>query len=384
MNGRAGFSKVAFVTSMAGEPWGGSEELWSLTALRLRSMGHSVAASVFEWPSRPSQVTELITAGVGVAFRTRTKNLAGRLLERSIQRISPSPLDHESMAWLQKSAPDLLVLSQGGPWEGISWMQACRDLGIRYCAIIHSNSEAWWPADERRDGILTGYGSAERVFFVSNANKRLMEMECGVRFENGEVVINPWKVDAVDALPWPGDDGTTRIACVGRVDPKAKGQDLLLRVMAMSKWRERSLHVNIYGRGPCERSLVALQEMLDVRNVTFAGHVSDVRRIWGENHALILPSRYEGLPLVIVEAMLCGRPVITTDVAGNVEYLEEGVTGFIAGAPTSALLDDALERAWAKRLEWEAMGTAARQHMHTALPADPVGIFSRRLLELVP
>lgn len=375
--------KVVFVSTMAGSPWGGSEELWSQTAMRLLNMGHAVGASVYEWPSRPAPVAELVSAGADVEFRPRKRPMLGRLIAKCRQRLTPSPVDHGSMAWLKKQSPDLVVISQGGPWDGLPWMTACRKLGLRYCPIIHANSEIWWPLDEWRDGILSGFPGAERVFFVSQANKRLFELQCGIRIPNGEVVINPWMVDAAEAVPWPDGGGVTRIACVGRVDPQAKGQDLLLQVLAMPKWRERPIHLNIYGGGPCEQALRALQQMLDLRNVTFAGHVSDVRRIWAENHALILPSRFEGLPLVIVEAMLCGRPVITTDIAGNAEYLRDGVTGFVAEAPTPRHVDEALERAWSKRADWREMGAGARQDMLAALPADPIETFTRRLLDLV-
>ena len=59
--------------------------------------------------------------------------------------------------------------------------------------------------------------------------------------------------------------------------------------------------------------------MLQLKNVHFRGHVNDIRAIWEQNHLLVLPSRYEGLPLALVEAMWCGRPAVVTDVGGNAE-----------------------------------------------------------------
>ena len=188
-------------------------------------------------------------------------------------------------------------------------------------------------------------------------------------------------VDAKEELAWP-DDAVFRLACVGRLSPKAKGQDLLLQVLAMPKWRERNIHLNFYGGGPCAEALSRMAKMLEVKNVSFVGHVAGVRKIWEENHALVLPSRYEGLPMAIIEALLCGRPVITTRVAGNAEYLKEGVTGFVAEAPTVPLVDDALERAWQKRADWRTMGASARSELLATLPDDPIATFSARLLEL--
>lgn len=373
--------KIAFVSTMAGGPWGGSEELWSRTASHLRKAGLAVCMSVYGWPQRPAQVQALLDQGVEADFRPLNLPVAKRLLEKLLKRRKPTPIPRASLAWLENQRPDLVVISQGGPWDGLGWMRACRSLGLKYCPIIHANSEIWWPVDVWRDDIVGGLPAAAKVFFVSKANRRLMELQCGFLLDNAEIVINPCNVDVDRAVPWP-DESLTRIACVGRVDPQAKGQDLLLQVLAMPKWRDRPVELNIYGGGPCLKSLEAMKEMSGLENVRFAGHESDVRKIWSLNHALVLPSRFEGLPLVIVEAMLCGRPVITTDIAGNAEYLEEGATGFIAHAPTAALLDDAMERAWSKRQDWKAIGLAARESIVTRLPKDPIETFAKRLLEI--
>lgn len=209
-----------------------------------------------------------------------------------------------------------------------------------------------------------------------------MDLQCGFRLDNAEVIANPWLGDTSVPVPWPVGE-PARLACVGRLDPRAKGQDILLQLMAMPKWRSRSVQLRLYGGGPCAKTLNRLKEWWDLGNVEFAGHVADVRMIWAACHALVLPSRFEGLPLVIVEAMLCGRPVITTDVGGNAQYIRDGVTGFVAAAPTVHLFDEALERAWGRRAEWSAIGKDARRALLEALPPDPTALFADRLNELI-
>ncbi|MBE0540488.1 MAG: glycosyltransferase [Verrucomicrobia bacterium] len=174
-----------------------------------------------------------------------------------------------------------------------------------------------------------------------------------------------------------------RLACVGRLEPVAKGQDLILRLLAIEPWRSRRITVSFFGRGDCEEGVRRLAEKLGVsRQVEFFGHMDDIRALWASHHALLLPSRFEGLPLTIVEAMLCGRPVIVTDVAGNAEFVTEGVTGFIAEAPTVNHLSAAMERAWEQRRNWERIGQAAAAAIRQFMPEDPAGVFARRLLEL--
>ena len=96
---------------------------------------------------------------------------------------------------------------------------------------------------------------------------------------------------------------------------------------------------------------------------------------------LVLPSRAEGLPLALVEAMLCARPAVVTDVGGNAELCVDGETGFVAAAPAVSLLEQTLERAWNHRHEWQSMGTAARTRAERLIPIDPIGDFCREILK---
>lgn len=374
---------VAFVSTMSGTRWGGSEELWHGTAMRMLRDGHQVGASVYQWPESPRQIGELREAGCRMDFRPLKKSLQRRVVEKVLRRGNSAGIPDESLRWLKEMAPDLVLISQGFPLEGIAWMLACRKLGIRYASVIQAAGEIWWPPDDMLDDLRSAYSGAAGLYFVSKANRALMETQCGMRFENASVVSNPWNVDVSDCMPWPPDTGMFELAFVGRMDPRAKGQDLLLDVLAMDKWRARPLRVNFYGSGPCEGSIRRLAAMLELGNVRFHGQVSDIESIWGNNQALVLPSRFEGLPLVIVEAMLCGRMIITTDVAGNTEYLTDGVNGFVAAAPARMPLDQAMERAWSARGEWKTMGESARKAALASVPADPIGKFADELFSLV-
>ena len=82
----------------------------------------------------------------------------------------------------------------------------------------------------------------------------------------------------------------------------------MLRILARPEWRERPVELNLFGEGPYEQSLRRLCRMLELNNVHFRGHVNNVRAIWEQNHLLVQPSRYEGVPITVIEAMLCGRP----------------------------------------------------------------------------
>ena len=89
------------------------------------------------------------------------------------------------------------------------------------------------------------------------------------------------------------------------------------------------------------------------------------------------------MPLTLVEAMLCGRPCIATDVGGTSELIRDGINGFLAKAPTVELLDEAMNRAWDNRSRLKEMGETAAADSRKFASADPVADFVRELKGLV-
>jgi glycosyltransferase involved in cell wall biosynthesis len=372
--------RFVFISSMCGYPWGGSEELWSQAALRLQSSGHKVAASVVWWPQLSPKVMAL--AGKGIELYSAKPLGRLPLAVRAWKKI-PSWLGQtpKEFGWLRRQKPDLVVISQGRNDDGLAWMDFCRGAGLSYAAVVQANFEQWWPGDTLRGEMAVAYGSAKQVYCVSRHNLELLEQQIGESLPHAKVVWNPFNVP--DAIPpeWPNANGVWKLACVARLEPAAKGQDLLLRVLAQPRWRERAVELNLYGAGPWEQGLKRLAGYLQTNNVHFRGHVAKVRKIWEENHLLALPSRYEGLPLALVEAMLCARAAIVTDAGGNAEVCVDGETGFVATAPAVRLIGETLERAWNHRDQWQIMGQAARRRAEQLIPKDPVSDFCSSLVE---
>jgi glycosyltransferase involved in cell wall biosynthesis len=372
--------KVLFVSTMAGTPWGGSEELWSQTALRLSEQGISVAASVHGWPQPDKRLLDLSKHGIVV--KPRPKRTLFSDARRSLSAKPQIVLDVGKA--FGDFSPDLVVISDGSPLPPIELVELCIEKRWPFAAIMHTNFEGFWPTDELGARYRKAFPLARRCFFVSKANQVLEEKLLGYDLDNAEVVWNPITIDLEALIPWPSPaNGVLRLACVGRLQPLQKGQDILLEALALRRWADRQWRLTLYGEGPQRDALERLTRKLNLSDrVVFAGHCPIVQ-VWRENHALVLPSRYEGLPLTIIEAMLCGRPVLATDVAGNPEVIEDGVTGFLAEAPVVACVDRALERVWAARDGLEEMGKAAAASVRRLLPKDPVGIFAEKLKSLM-
>jgi glycosyltransferase involved in cell wall biosynthesis len=380
--------KFAFISTMDGWPWGGSEELWSQAATRLKYAGHDVQASVEYWRRLSDKVTAL--AEQGIRLKTHTSQRARpdeesvrrscAVLARSVRNKFPSG-NHNGYGWLKVFNPDLVVISQGHNAGGFDWAKACRRAALPYVMIVQCNSELWW-FRERLGEAVASYTAAHRVFCVSRKNLDLLRLQLGELLPNAEVARNPYNVSPECPPAWPDEGAGWRLACVARIDPAAKGQELLLQILTRPEWRTRPIEMNFFGTGPDEQALRRMAGMLQVSSVHFRGHVTDIKAIWEQNHLLVLPSRYEGLPLALVEAMWCGRPAVVTDVGGNAELCVDSQTGFVAAAPTVTFFVDALQRAWDRRQDWRHMGQAARAQVENQVPKDPVGVFCEQLKAL--
>ena len=246
--------------------------------------------------------------------------------------------------------------------------------------IVHCNSETWWFADQEVGEAVASYTAARKVFCVSQHNLDLLRLQLGVPLENGEVVWNPYNVSSERVPDWPDESKVWRLACVGRLDLATKGQDLLVQILARPEWRERPVELNLFGVGPYEQSLRRLCRMLELNNVHFRGYVNDVRAIWQHNHLLVQPSRYEGVPITVMEAMWCGRAAVVTNVGLMPELCVDGETGFVAQSATLPSLSEALKRAWDARTKWSLLGEAARARAERQVPKDPTALFYERLI----
>jgi glycosyltransferase involved in cell wall biosynthesis len=146
---------------------------------------------------------------------------------------------------------------------------------------------------------------------------------------------------------------------VGRLET-VKGYPTLLRALTSVPEQARLV---VLGDGPLRTGLKVMAEQLGLaQRVSFLGFQQDVRRWMQAADALVLASRHEGLPMVLIEAGACALPVAATDVAGTREVVVNGETGWLACADGSDALAAVMSRVMrmpaARR---RAMGNQARQ-----------------------
>jgi glycosyltransferase involved in cell wall biosynthesis len=154
-----------------------------------------------------------------------------------------------------------------------------------------------------------------------------------------------------------------RLVCVGRIC-EAKGQLLLVQAAAQVIRKGVPLELVIAGDGELRRELESLIAAFGIeKNVRITGWISSsqVREELLAARALILPSFAEGLPVVIMEAMALGRPVVTTYVAGIPELVRAGESGWLFPAGDVDQIAEAIQACLeAPTDSLVAMGAAAR------------------------
>src|ERR1700681_501351 len=99
--------KFTFISTMDGSPWGGSEELWSQAATRLKQAGHEVQAAVAYWPRLSDRVTMLMQHGIRLEIHSLPRARRARRIWNKL-----SLRDRRSCSWLKRFNPELVVISQ--------------------------------------------------------------------------------------------------------------------------------------------------------------------------------------------------------------------------------------------------------------------------------
>ena len=177
----------------------------------------------------------------------------------------------------------------------------------------------------------------------------------------------PGEQVAVPARATPLAGGQFRVLCVGRLVPE-KGQAILLQATSALRRQGLDMIVTLVGDGPARASLQAQAQRLGITDrVNFLGALGRdaVAKLYADTDAFCLPSFSEGVPVVLMEAMAAGLPVVTTRIAGVAELVEDEVSGAVVAPGRPEPIVDALSRLAADpdlRSRWGAAGRLRVMH----------------------
>lgn len=218
-----------------------------------------------------------------------------------------------------------------------------------FASALQAAREPAWKIERKEQEIQL----ADHIFVASSFVKKSL-VEAGVIPEKISVI--PFGAPIGYFYPKPNPDKIFRALFVGRVGPR-KGVHYLLQA-----WQELKL-------SEAELLLVGLNEFPDryleqykygVRYVPSVPH-SLLNDYYSSAKVLVLPTLVEGLPLVVLEAMACGIPIITTPNSGVADIIIDGVEGFIIPIRDVEALKQKLDWCYSHPQELAEMGRASRQ-----------------------
>lgn len=244
----------------------------------------------------------------------------------------------------------------------ISWLAACFK-GLRFVWYI-KNARVFWPTD------IIGALVARRIFVISEAlpknkgglfrwlaRKKLSLLPIGIPLEH-----------FLRSAPIAGEGGDLHVLVVAAITPmKGLGEfiDALQEIESMNK----RMHVRVIGATPhgdeqFAEDIRSRAQGLRHVHVEFHGWTDDVLEELNWSQVVVLPSRSEGVPRSLIEAMAAGRPVVATDVGGVRETVPDEA-GIVVPAQSAKALSKALLELDADRARLHTMGAYGREWART-------------------
>ena len=264
---------------------------------------------------------------------------------RGMNPIHDSKLFRQYRAMLKEVEPDLVLTYTIKP--NIYGGLACRMAHIPYAVNITGLGSAIENGGWLKRFVLALCKPAlksARVVFFENAGNRDTLAATGVVPKGRDVVLNGAGVNLEDYpyQPYP-QEGTVRFLFVGRVMHE-KGVDELFAAAKRMK-QEYGDGVEFHIVGSFEEEYKPLMDKLEQAGVVkYHGYQPDMKRFYAMASCVVLPSYHEGMSNVLLEGAATGRALITSDIPGCREAVEDGVSGYLCPTKDVDALCDAMRR----------------------------------------
>jgi glycosyltransferase involved in cell wall biosynthesis len=254
---------------------------------------------------------------------------------------------------VRSSRPAILHAHLRTPWScQYALLAGAVTPGVRTIATEHLPLASSVGLQRRLKRALVGHLDAHVA--VGEVAARLVEEQAGLR--HGAVQVIPNGIPVPSAAPSPRMASGPIVGSLGRLD-RQKGYDVLVRALPLLP----GVTAVLVGDGAERVALEQLAGKLDVsERLHITGWREDGRTLLPSFDVFVLPSFYEGLPLVVLEAMLAGLPVVASDVGSVRDAVRQDVTGLLVPAGDAAGLAEAIRRALEPQLG-ARLGEAGRE-----------------------
>lgn len=276
---------------------------------------------------------------------------------RGINPVTDFKLYQTYKKLLKSEQPDMVITYSIKP--NIYAGYACRKMGIPYCVNVQGLGTAFQKEPIAAAVTLmyrAALKKAKTVFFENQGNAAEF-VRRGIVPAEQETVLSGAGVnlDVYRQQPYPPEEDGIHFLFLGRI-MREKGVDELFEAAKglKKKYGEKVVFDLV---GFFEDEYKETVERLAADGVVkFHGFQSDPKPFYGGCHCVVLPSYHEGMSNVLLEAAATGRAVITTDIHGCKEAVDDGESGFLCKKKDSADLENCLER-------FIHLDTAARERM---------------------
>lgn len=251
---------------------------------------------------------------------------------------------HLIYEWLPKKYVYKLFIPKGNDVE-VAFVEGYSTLLLASSTNKHAKRIAWvhcdlqsqpWPILQgiyrNKEEEETIYKSYNSVVCVSENVESVMKKYYGL--SNTVTIYNPVDVADIRRLAsiecdWHVDTLQYNIISVGRLE-KVKGFDILIPIVCDARNKGIDVHLWIVGEGSERQNLQSLVKNMGIeRSVTFTGFLTNPYSLMSQMDLFVCSSRAEGFSLVILEAMILGLPIVTTNCAGPYELVGDSEYGLL-------------------------------------------------------
>lgn len=209
------------------------------------------------------------------------------------------------------------------------------------------------------------YRFTDKIIAVSYAVKDYLIKDKKLPKEKIEVIHNGIDLNKfspeIPNTQYPVPNTSFRIGVIGRLEPQ-KGHIYLLKAISLLDGKFNNVKLIIAGDGSLREKLADSVERLAIRDkVEFLGFRKDIKEIINSLDLVVLPSLYEGLPLIALEAGAMEKPIIVTNVDGSPEAVINNKTGLVVEPKNSNALKEAIQQLLNDRNLIAELGKNARQ-----------------------
>ena len=339
---------ILFLNSLGKSKWGGGEKWMVLAGKGLTNRGHHVTIAC-----RPDSTIEQKSMEKGLNV---------------FHFVIPSDIAFWKMVALKtllsKSRIDVLICCQNKDVK--IGARAARSLGIKAIFArqgiqnLTNKKKYIKPFTHYIDGIITNANSIKKTYenFGWFPDDFIHVVYNGV-----ELPVNTPIMDLHEEYELAQKSQT--IFSAGRLDHQ-KGFDLLIKVALKAKQQQLNWQFVIAGNGKLKNELTSMVKKSGVTDmVHFIGFSDQVPSLVKSADVFVLPSRYEGMPNAVLEAMSMGKACVATSVNGAPELVEDGISGFLVASENVDQLFEKLKIILADEKLRMSMGLKARERVQS-------------------